>query len=461
MVTSRGGAVLLAFVLLASAGCGDDEGSSSGEPPKGCSTTEQTGCLAGQVCEEVEGGTPSCFAPVTVEGRVFDALDAAEKGIPGARVVARDANDAAVSTVAISAMDGTYSLQVPARRSADGVPAKVSYTLRADAQDYQTFPLPPRVALPIDVSTAAGDPLVVKSVATDVGLIKLKTTTGLGSIAGAVLADNPGGTLVVAGTVTGIADFGGSYAIFNVPAGSDIDVRGYSAGLQLAPAKATVTAGEETAGIDLVSTGAATADVTGKVQIVNGNGASVTSVILAVEDTFNETAARGEAPKGLKATGIDGAFTINDVPDGRYVVLAAFENDRLVRDPDLGIGGTDILHITVAGQNLDIAEGFKVTGALDVVSPGAGELQEASDPLEFSWAADSSEDHYEIRLFDAYGDMVWENLAVPDGNGTITTPYAGDPLTPGMIYQFRAVSIGMDSIPISATEDLKGAFIYR
>jgi len=452
--------VSLAFVLAAFAACGDDDDASN-DPPKACSTVEQTGCLGGQVCEEVQGGTVGCFAPITFEGRVFDALDAAEKGIEGARVVARDANDAAVSTVAISAVDGAYSLKVPARRDANGVPVSLSYTLRADALGYQTFPLPPRVALPIDVSTATGDPLIVKSVATDVGLIKLKSTTGLGSIAGAVLADNAGGTLVVAGGVTGIADFGGDYVIFNVPAGSNIDVRGYSAGLQLAPTTATVTANTETAGVDLVLTGPATADVTGKVQIVNGNGASVTSIILAVEDTFNVTAARGEAPKGLRALGVSGAFTIADVPDGKYVVLAAFENDRLIRDPDLGIGGTDILHITVAGQNVDIAEGFKVTGALDVVSPGAGDLEEVSAPLEFSWVADSSEDHYEVHLFNAYGDQVWENLNVPEGNGNITTPYDGDPLIPGMVYQFRALSIGMDTIPISATEDLKGAFTFK
>jgi hypothetical protein len=453
--------VSLAFVLAAFAACGDDDDNSSNEPPKVCSTVEQTGCLGGQVCEEVQGGTVGCYAPIAFEGRVFDALDAAEKGIEGARVVARDANDAAVSTVAITAADGTYSLKVPARRDVNGVPVSLSYTLRADALGYQTFPLPPRVALPIDVSTATGDPLVVKSVATDVGLIKLKSTTGLGSIAGAVLADNPGGTLVVAGGVTGIADFGGDYVIFNVPAGSNIDVRGYSAGLQLAPTTATVTANAETAGVDLVQSGLATADVTGQVQIVNGNGASVTSVILAVEDTFIETAARGEAPKGLRALGVSGAFTIADVPDGKYVVLAAFENDRLIRDPDTGIGGTDILHITVAGQNVDIAEGFKVTGAIDVVSPGAGDLEEVSAPLEFSWVADSSEDHYEVHLFNAYGDQVWENLAVPEGNGTITTPYDGDPLIPGMVYQFRALSIGMDTIPISATEDLRGAFTFR
>jgi hypothetical protein len=37
------------------------------------------------------------------------------------------------------------------------------------------------------------------------------------------------------------------------------------------------------------------------------------------------------------------------VPDGKYVALAAFENDGLVRDPDTSIGGTQIVHLTVSG----------------------------------------------------------------------------------------------------------------
>ena len=51
-----------------------------------------------------------------------------------------------------------------------------------------------------------------------------------------------------------------------------------------------------------------------------------------VESTFDATFARGDSPRGLRAQragapSITGAFSIADVPDGRYVVLAAFEND--------------------------------------------------------------------------------------------------------------------------------------
>jgi hypothetical protein len=416
----------------------------------------------GLACEEVQGATvPSCFAPLALQGHVLGALDG--KPIAGARVVASDADGAAVSTVAISAMDGAYSLTVPAKRDANGVPVQVSYTLRADATGFLTFPLAPRVALPIDVSTAAGTPPVLKSAATEIGLIPLATTTGLGSVAGKVVADHPGGTLVVAGGSTAIADFAGNYEVFNVAASATVDVRGYAAGLQITPVQAAVTAAKQTMGVDLKSTGAATATVSGQVAIVNGGGATTTSVVLAVEETFNADAARGVVPKGLRIGNVSGSFAIKDVPDGKYVVLAAFENDGLVRDPDVSIGGTQIAHITVAGQAQTIGTSFKITGALAVVSPGATKLDEVSGTPALVWASDSGEDHYEVRVFDALGNKTWENLAVPSSKGgqNVSVDYGGPALKAGMIYQFRATSIKTGGSPIATTEDLKGVFVYK
>ncbi|MFS8070488.1 MAG: carboxypeptidase-like regulatory domain-containing protein, partial [Byssovorax sp.] len=423
---------------------------------------DQTGCAVGQACEEVEGAMdPACFAPVSLQGHVIGALDS--KPIAGARVVASDADGAAVSTVAISGADGAYSLTVPAKRDAKGAPVQVSYTLRADAKGFLTFPLAPRVALPIDIATAAGTPPVLKSAATEIALIPLATTTGLGSVTGKVVADRPGGTLVVAGGSTGIADFSGNYEVFNVAAGATVAVNGYAAGLQITPTTAAIVADKQTMGIDLKSSGAATATVSGKVDIVNGGGATSTSVVLAVEETFNADAARGVVPKGLRIGNVTGEFVIKDVPDGKYVVLAAFENDDLVRDPDLAIGGTQIAHIIVAGQTQAIGTSFKVTGALAVVSPGATKLDEVSGTPKLVWADDSGEDHYEVRVFDALGNKTWENLAIPgvSGGAEVTVDYGGPALKAGMIYQFRATSIKNGGSPISQTEDLKGVFVYK
>jgi hypothetical protein len=446
--------------------CGGDStgsgGSGGGDAGKPCSVADQTGCAMGLACEEVQGATdPACFTPLTLQGHVFGALDS--KPIAGARIVASDADGAAVSTVAISAADGAYTLNVPAKRDAKGVPVQVSYTLRADAAGFLTFPLAPRVALPIDVSTAAGEPPVLKSAATEIALIPLANATGLGAVAGKVLADHPGGTLVVAGGSTGIADFSGNYEVFNVAAGAMVDVRGYAAGLQITPVQAAVTADKPTMGVDLKSTGPATATVSGKVDIVNGGGATTTSVVLAVEETFNADAARGVVPKGLRIGNVAGDFVIKDVPDGKYVVLAAFENDGLVRDPDVAIGGTQIVHLTVAGQGQAIGTSFKVTGALAVVSPGGTKLDEVSGTPKLVWASDSGEDHYEVRVFDALGNKTWESLMIPSSKGgmDVSVDYGGPALKAGMIYQFRATSIKTGGSPISTTEDLKGVFVYK
>jgi hypothetical protein len=168
------------------------------------------------------------------------------------------------------------------------------------------------------------------------------------------------------------------------------------------------------------------------------------------------------APAPPESPSITGAFTIEGVPDGRYVVLAAFENDILVRDPDSQIAGTDILHLQVPdGTNytINIADSFKVTEALVIVTPGAGEPELITGTPDFVWKDDSSETRYELVVYNAFGDEVWRNDNVPrvTGSENVTVTYAGSPLQPGMYYQFKVKS-WRDNSPISQTEDLLGVF---
>jgi hypothetical protein len=407
----------------------------------------------------VEGKT-ACFAPVTLKGMVVDAT-AATKPIAGARVVARDENGAAIANVAITDANGAYTLVVPAVRDASGTPLATRYTLRADASGFDTFPGGLRVALPLDVRDAAGSPPVLENTATTVALYP-RSGTDFGSISGVVKADHPGGVLVVAETqgaeASGVADKSGAYIIFNLPKGA-YDVKGYAAGLNLSPASATVNAGAESKGIDLSAGAGALGTVSGSVSIVNAPGGSSTSIVLAVESTFGDTLGRGEVPRGLRVPNINGAFTISDVPQGRYVVLAAFENDKLVRDPDTSIGNTATLHIVVAGAPMD-AGNFKVTEALGVVRPGATQVETAVMPLTLVWADDSSEDRYLVEVFDNFGTKIWfnDNVPSPKGSQDVSVPYGGPALTSGGYYQFRATSM-KGGVPLSRTEDLLGVFV--
>lgn len=460
------------FVLGVLAGVFGSQGCSS-DGNKTCSVEAQSGCKEGLACESVIGGMPTCVQPVQLLGKVIDAKSMA--GIGGARVVARDVEGAAVSNVALTLADGTYTLTVAAPRDANGVPQSAVYTLRADAQGYQPFPGGIRVALPIDVKTAmpvAKDkPYTLTTPTTTIALIELANKAGLGRISGTVLPTDPkktlvGGTLVVAGAAamgqgapTGVADRKGDYVVFNVPAGM-AEVRGYISGLNFKPITASVVADTVTPMINLVEAGAATATVSGSVSIVNGGGAGSTSVVLIVEETFNTNLERGDVPKGLRAGNVSNAWSVAAVPDGKYAVIPSLDNDGLVRDPDTGISGTMIQHITVAGGNVTVT-GFKVTGALDVIAPGP-----TSDPVPvtgsptLTWKDDSSETGYTVVVFDTFGNKIWETMIPGTSGKDPQVPYAGPALVKGNYYQFRATSMKMTNA-ISRTEDLKGIFIAQ
>jgi hypothetical protein len=102
-----------------------------------------------------------------------------------------------------------------------------------------------------------------------------------------------------------------------------------------------------------------------------------------------------------------------------------------------------------------------VTEGIAVMAPDAE--SEVTGTPTFSWQDDSGEDHYEVRVFDAFGRMAWERTDVPgvSGSSTVSVEYGGDPLEAGMLYQFRATSIKRGGTPIATTEDLRGVFVQR
>lgn len=441
-------------------------------------------CSGNLVCAERTDGTYACHQPVLTRGMVFDATT--EAAIEGAHVLALDDQASALTDVAITDAAGAYQLDIPVVRNPDGSPVEIIFTLRASAQDYQTFPSGIRPSLPISTSdVVVGDEgdWVLDSALTDIALLPLPTEEqGRASIAGTVVAgDRSAGVLVVAedgpqNGLSAISDLAGAYVIFNVPDGS-YEVRGYAAGVQLEPASAEM-AGADLTGVDLVESSAGLGTISGNIQLVNAPGDAATSVVLVVESTFNDTFVRGEVPRGLRSPlsgppDVTGDFIIADVPAGSYVVLAAFENDDLVRDPDPNIAGTQIVHVTMPspGQDITVEESFKVTEALEVVGPGAEDPEPVSSAPTLEWADDSSEDFYTVVVYNAYGDLVWclsdqmsecdgPNVPGVSGEDTVTVPYGG-PLEAGMYYQFRATSWrspGGEPGPISTTEDLRGVF---
>jgi len=472
---------LRVFVLVAltclfySFGCG---GGSSGPGGLGdivaCNAATNDGCETGLDCEYVTSGETGCFETILLKGKVFNLAGGA--AIEGARVVALDANGSVASNVAVTNAEGNYELSPSIKRDAEGNPASgQSVTLRADAAGFQTFPGGVRQALPIDATAAvkanvlSAKSFILQTALTDIGLIVLEAGAPTASIYGsAEMPETVKGTLVVAELsatqgYTAIADLTGSYRIFNLPAGS-YTVRGYTQGSNYSPAAVTL-ADAESKEANLTLSSDATATLSGSVQIVNAPGGSTTSVILVVESTFNNALVRGEMPPGLRAPApgtapnISGAFTIEGIPAGTYVILAAFENDVLVRDPDTCISGTDILHRAfAAGETVDLSDGFKITEALEILSPGAaGPEAVATATPTFSWVDDSSEDQYDITLLDTFGNAVWTKTIAGSSGANPSVVYDGPALQTAMYYQFKVVS-SKSGCELSQTEDLKGVF---
>jgi hypothetical protein len=454
-------------------------------------------CAPGLACDPLaEGDGYVCGTALSIRGRVTDS--ATGEGIEAALLAAFNELGEPVTDVVATDSCGDYILPVSVKRKADGSYAEsLQWTLSVSARDYQPFPTGLRPALPIDMADAApapepvdpeaekeddadGDekthvPEAVNNSATSVSLISLGAAAQGVAISGTIGAD-AAGTLVVAegGPVPApyaIADASGAYTLFNVPAGA-VTIRGYRQNVEITPAAVTV-GGEDLVDVDLavVTTDPAMlATVSGDLNIVDPGDGSVTSVVLVPASVFNAPLERGPVPLGLRdppppgAPDVGGSFSLAGVPSGTYKVLVAFENDFLVRDPDEGIAGTQIQEITVeAGKPIAVADAFKVTGALTIVGPGKDRPEEVEAMPTFTWVDDSSEEGYDLVVFDALGNIQWET-EVPSGNGgNVTLPYGGPALQNGMYYQFRVTAwrqVQDDRRNISRTEDLRGVFVH-
>ena len=441
----------------------------SPEAPEHCTLADPRGSCAEPLVCEAGPAEPLCVAPLIVRGKVSDA---GGNPIADALITALDANGAPASGTAVSGPDGIYELWLPAPRDADGVPLIRPVRLRASSAGFEPFPSGLRRSLPIELSgaSASAGRLLLENAATHILLTSIPDADGLATIVGTVEAPaGRRGALVVAEgpvVVTAVSDTDGAFTLFNVPPGV-YEVRGYAAGIQLLPTSSTVAAGQRLDGLTLATRDLPLGSVAGNVAIVNAPGDAATSVVLVVASTFNQGLARGEVPPGLRAPGgelapnVDGAFTIADVPDGDYVVLAAFENDDLVRDPDTSIGGTQIQRVTVGpqGRAVTLEAGFKITQALAVRHPGAGDLPDLMTGLpSFKWEDDSSEDRYLLEVVDAKGTTVWSTDVPKQTGGDVSATYTGPPLAAGSLYQFRVTSFRRGDVPISSTEDLRGVF---
>ncbi len=442
-------------------------------------------------CAPFSDGTHKCELPIAFRGTITDSASGA--GIEGAHILALDETPTAVTDVSISETDGAYRLDLPVLRNADGTPilGEDTFTLRASADGYLTFPGGIRTALPVNTNLAVmtADGWFIEGTIADIRLVAVENPDAPRiTVSGHVVVDEDNqnaaeaGVLVVAnpsasGGVghSAISDLSGNYTIFNVTPG-EYEVRGYRSSVQFTPqAISAVDAALED--VDLVANSNPLNTITGDIQIVgSGSNCNMTSIVLVVESTFDELVGRGEFPPGLRAPPLPQApsiipiaapavdWTIENVPDGRYVVLAAFENDGCVRDPDICQAGTETVHIELPTQNAMNVGTFKITDALPTVSPGAEAPQEVTERPTLTWGTDSNSQEYIVEVFDAYGDVVFTQMPVAETGVTMQSLAYTDPgpFDSGMFYQFRVTGRRETSpgnfCPNARTEDLRGVF---
>jgi len=439
-----------------------------------CDPLVSDSCPDGMVCEAVTGDTKhGCFLPVFIAGRVFDLSEQGFPPIEGARVSATNVKTGEGTDVVLTGADGAYAiaLSLPRERTGMPTPGEV-YTMRAVAKDYEPYPSVIRASLPIlmDTFTKTASGYFVASGFLDIGLLPLPEEKQGGFTVSGNLSEHLSGVLVIARCATApcpytYTDNEGFFALYNVQP-SDYEVAALKSGMDFTPVPITVTDSDITDLLIERITEPTLGSIAGQVNIVNAPGGLKTSVVLMAEETFIPGFDKGEMIPGLRAPAppeppsITGAYTITGIPAGNYVVLAAFENDYLVRDPDPGIAGTQILHLSIpdggGNWNLSLAN-FKVTEALAIIYPGAeGPELVDGENLVFRWEDDSSETHYNIKVFDAYGTVVWEKT-IPGATGTAEVSLAYDGPKLSGYYQWRVTSIKSGK-PISMSEDLRGIF---
>jgi hypothetical protein len=464
------------IVLLGACGGGGSEN-------KTCDPSKTGQCNTGFSCEPVAGGEPACFPDTIITGKVFDAT-MPTKVLPGARVIAIDGStNAAASNVAITDATGVYKVAVHLPRAADATADAANktkdYTLRVSAKGYLDFPSPIRQAIPIHVMRFENDK-VLRVNMRDVALLPLMgAATTLGSLGGTVRDGTlpvPGVLVVAEGggkAFSTVSDAAGAFVILNVPAAS-YDVHGYIAGKDFTPLTGVaLAASQDKTDLALVTrTPAMLSKLTGSIDIVNGQTTTTETLIVLA------TAATREVPAGLAKMTAGHNYEIDGVPPGSYLILASFNNDDLVRDPDpQQLPRPILVNLPADAPGGTLAVGtFKITGDVGIVAPGTGAPDEAPVPaagLTLRWMDDSGEDFYGISMTDAYGVRIWgsapsttvEPTVKADKNAT-SIAYTGPALTPGQTYWWRVDSYKClnNQTPctlmkeISTSEDLRGVF---
>jgi len=323
-------------------------------------------------------------------GTVTDAIS----GDPLANVfinIFNDTTNAPIGTSFTTGSNGAYTFHLE-----PGI-----YFMKLSKHKYESVPLQGSNPIPFTIEAGLSFERLVKMFpdeTSNTGVISGKVTDG---------TDPLGGVLIIASMSEGssalssVSDGEGNYYVFNVPAGS-YSVKGLISGYNGDAVEASVTGNLETSGVDLILGSGASGIFTGLVRHLSVENIEVDVALIH--------AATRETIPGLISVTENLAFTISNIPDGKYLARATFANDNRVMDPDR-IAKFGEPEVTISGGNtVDLQ--IDVTGAVILVSPTNDST--AVEPLEitstsptFEWEAFASTSDYVIEVSDINGTVIW------------------------------------------------------
>lgn len=378
-------------------------------------------------------------------------------GIAGAKITVYDAaTNAPTSYTLTTGTDGSYSILLPPG----------TYYLRIEKQGY--IPIPTNNTTPITFTVTAGG-----TSSNNFELTK-STVTNAGFISGTVKSASAGiaGALVVASNTTngysGISDANGNYVIYNVPAGS-YSVSAYKASYNGNAVSASVVVNAETKSINIDLTSNATANVTGQVAFLATNNKEVDVTLV---NPFTR-----EAVPGLAVKTVNYIYDIKNVPIGKYIMRATYNNDSLVVDPDWIVKfGEPVINVTAATGTF--TQNVSVTGAVALTSPtnpitSVTPVEVSASGLTLVWKPYPSTNDYVVEISDMSGNVIWggfnksgspilKNITFPSSITSCVVPSTVN-LKVGQIYRWKVYASKNDvkSLPegwklISSSEDQQG-----
>ena len=414
-----------------------------------CIPATNANCPATLQCEMVSGSDdPVCVPPVVVVGAVFQS-GPGEPPVANARVLLVDDTGVPAAPAATSRADGTFEIRVRASRAVDLRPLTARVALRVEASGYQVYPAAYRPAPSLDLSdaklTTLGDRFGLASADTDIALV-VATTGGTGGVSGTVdLPATARPVLVVAepkdspdGGGVSLADSAGAYQVFGLLPG-DYTVRALALGEAWTTEDVTLNVGERQEA-SLTRTTGAGATVSGQVTFPGGP----TTVSLVVAETYDPAAPTAEIIAGsTRALASSGPFSLAGVPPGRYVVLAGFGQDGLVRA---------FAPVEVGAADVALPQPVTLSPALTLVGPGAAGPEQVTAAPTIAWQAQPNAVRYDVEVTDGRGVVVWSRQVTD-----VSVVYGG-PLSAGGFYQAHVTARDGVGAALATTEELRGVF---